>query len=149
MSKYLKTIPETPTFTQKGLKGYQFPLEQKRFEVYLVDSTKGHDVFKSSTRPLLKIAAIIAEQHHEHWDGNGYPHGLKQEEINIAARIVSITDVFDALTHDRCYKEAWPVEKAFDYIQDKSGSMFDPELVKLFTDNKNQFLDIRDSLKDK
>lgn len=74
----------------------------------------------------------IPHYHHEKWDGTGYPSGLKEEDIPIAARIFAVVDVWDALTSDRPYRPAWSAEKAMEYIKDQSGKHFDPEIVKLF-----------------
>jgi len=95
----------------------------------------GFDIFRHSERPLLKTASIIAYQHHECWDGTGYPQGLKAEEIHIYGRIVAIADVFDALISPRCYKTPWSPEKVFDYFKEKAGSQFDPRLTQLLLDN--------------
>ncbi|RHW75666.1 response regulator [Colwellia sp. RSH04] len=100
---------------------------------------KGADLLKNSKRRLTTTASIIAHQHHEKWDGSGYPRGLKGEEIHIFGRIVAIADVFDALTHKRQYKNAWSVDDAVAYIQSNSGSHFDPSLVKLLIDNLPEF----------
>ncbi len=82
--------------------------------------------------PLLRVACSIAQNHHEKWDGSGYPCALAREAIPVEARIVAICDVFDALTSIRPYKVAWTVEKAVDYLNENSGSHFDPNLVNLF-----------------
>lgn len=81
---------------------------------------------------LLKLAATVALNHHEKWDGSGYPHGLAGEAIPHAARIVALADVFDALINSRPYKAAWPQEKAIEFIQSQSGKHFDPALVEAF-----------------
>ncbi|SAI65674.1 metal-dependent phosphohydrolase [Bordetella ansorpii] len=93
---------------------------------------------------LLRMARIIAEGHHEKWDGTGYPRGLKGEQIPHVARIVALVDVFDALTSERPYKSAWPVDEAVDYIVQASGTHFDPELVPLFVECLPELLAIRD-----
>ena len=80
----------------------------------------------------LKFASDIATYHHERWDGKGYPAGLKGEEIPLCARIMAIADVYDALTSERCYKQAIPPEEAVKIIKDESGSHFDPKLVDVF-----------------
>ena len=80
----------------------------------------------------IDIATQVAEAHHEKWDGSGYPKGLKGDEIPIGARIMAVADVFDALVSKRCYKEAMPMDKAFDIIRESGGSHFDPELASLF-----------------
>jgi len=98
----------------------------------------GFDIFRHSERPLLKTASIIAHQHHERWDGNGYPQGLKGEEIHIYGRIVAIADVFDALISPRCYKKPWEPERVFAYFKEHAGSQFDPHLAQLLLDNFTQ-----------
>lgn len=92
---------------------------------------------------LLKMARVIALTHHEKWDGSGYPNGLKGEEIPLEGRIVAVADVFDALTTERPYKAAWPVEEAVGLMKKESGYHFDPELVELFLANLEEVLEIR------
>lgn len=82
--------------------------------------------------PFLRLALDIPYCHHEHWDGNGYPRGLKAEEIPLAARIFSVVDVWDALTSDRPYRSAWSKQKARDYLIEGSGKQFDPAIVEKF-----------------
>jgi PAS domain S-box-containing protein len=108
----------------------------------------GYEMLSGSNRSLLKIAAIVAHEHHEKWDGTGYPRGLKGEEIHIYGRITALVDVFDALGSDRCYKKAWEDEKIFHFFKEQSGKHFDPNLVELFFDNIDEFLAIRDKYKD-
>ena len=105
-------------------------------------------MLKGSTRPLLKVAAILAHEHHEKWDGSGYPRGLKGEDINIYGRITAIADVFDALGSKRCYKEAWDDERVFELFRKQRGKHFDPKLVDIFFDKLPLFLEIRDRFKD-
>jgi putative two-component system response regulator len=95
-----------------------------------------------SSRQLIKAASIIAHEHHERWDGNGYPRGLKGEEIHIYGRIVALVDVFDALTHERSYKTVWDIDKAIQYIYEQSGSHFDPQLVQIFKEHIEEFKQI-------
>jgi len=109
----------------------------------------GYDMIKGSSRELLKTAAIIAHQHHEKYDGTGYPQGLKGEDIHIYGRITAIADVFDALGTHRVYKEAWDDEKIFQLFRDEKGKHFDPKLVDIFFDNLEEILKIRDELADK
>ena len=99
----------------------------------------GHQILAKSERPILKAASIIALQHHEKYDGTGYPSGIKGEDIHIFARIVSIADVFDALSHARCYKPAWPLEEVLKVMEEGSGTHFDPVLLKLFIENVEVF----------
>ena len=95
----------------------------------------GRDMLKNSRKRILQAGAIIAGEHHERWDGSGYPLGKQGKEIHIYGRITAIADVFDALGNDRCYKAAWPLEEIMSYIQDQSGKQFDPEIVRVFTEN--------------
>jgi putative nucleotidyltransferase with HDIG domain len=92
----------------------------------------------------LRPALSIAYCHHEWWDGNGYPRGLKGEEIPLPARIFAVIDVWDALLSDRPYRKAWPREKVLKYIQDLSGKQFDPQIVDVFCkmlENNNRQMD--------
>jgi response regulator RpfG family c-di-GMP phosphodiesterase len=84
-------------------------LTPEEWEIMKQHPTVGLQILDGSQRPILKAAAVIAHQHHEKYDGSGYPQGLKGEDIHPYARIVAVADVFDALTHKRCYKEAWPI----------------------------------------
>jgi len=107
-------------------------LTDEEFEIIKSHAALGYNILKNSTRPILKAAAIVAHEHHEKYDGTGYPRGLKGREIHIYGRIVAIADVFDALSHRRCYKDAWSFEDAMDYMQSHKGRHFDPRLVDLF-----------------
>ena len=108
----------------------------------------GYDMLCHSERALLKAAAVIAEQHHEKWDGSGYPNGLSGEDIHIYGRITAIADVFDALGCDRVYKAAWPMEKIEALFHEERGYHFDPALVDTFFRIKDQLLEIRDMYMD-
>ncbi|RXI44704.1 hypothetical protein CRU99_04980 [Malaciobacter mytili] len=108
----------------------------------------GYDMLKHSNRPLLKAAAIVSLQHHEKWDGTGYPKGLKEEQIHIYGRITALADVFDALGSNRCYKKAWEDEKIFKLFKEEKGKHFDPKLVDIFFEYLEEFLKIRDSFQD-
>jgi len=81
---------------------------------------------------FLRPAIDIPYSHHEHWDGTGYPQGLKGKEIPLVARIFAVIDVFNAITSERPYSKPWPVDKAIDYIREQSGQHFDPEVVNMF-----------------
>jgi HD-GYP domain-containing protein (c-di-GMP phosphodiesterase class II) len=95
----------------------------------------GHKILHSCERKLMTGARDIALQHHERWDGTGYPCGLKGEEISVLARITALADVFDALSTERVYKKAWPREEVLEYIREQRGAMFDPRLVDLLFEN--------------
>lgn len=101
-----------------------------------VDTTFITDLLKtngsSDSADFFKEALNIAKYHHEHWDGTGYPDGLKGDEIPLSARVMAIVDVFDALSNKRVYKEAWSIEKTTQYIKTKSLTQFDPDIVKAF-----------------
>lgn len=107
-------------------------LDNREFNRMKEHTLIGHDILQCSDREFFIAAAIIAHQHHERWDGKGYPQGLKGEEIHIFARITKIVDVYDALMNERVYKKPWPHEKALHYIRQEKGRMFDPELVDIF-----------------
>ena len=111
-------------------------------------ATLGYDMLKSSKKALLQLAATVAYEHHEKWDGSGYPQGLKGDKIHIAGRITALADVFDALGSDRVYKKAWDDEKIFNLFKEEKGKHFDPQLIDIFFDNLEEFLNIRDSFKD-
>nr|WP_277601504.1 HD domain-containing phosphohydrolase [Thalassotalea sp. G2M2-11] len=117
-------------------------LTDEEMTIMKTHAQKGYELFKNSKRRLTTAASIIAREHHEKWDGSGYPRGLKGEEIHIFGRIVALADVFDALTHKRQYKTAWTVDDAVNYIRENSGTHFDPSLVKILVDNLPQFLAI-------
>ena len=108
------------------------PLTNEERKVMEQHAHVGADILSGSKSELIQMAEEIALTHHEHWDGNGYPNGLKGEQIPITGRICAICDVFDALTSDRPYKEAWPVAKATEEIGRLSGTQFDPQLVMAF-----------------
>ena len=114
----------------------------EEFEVMKSHTTNAYKLLSGSKRKLIKSAAIIAYQHHEKWDGSGYPRGLKGSDIHIYGRIIALADVFDALTHQRCYKTAWTVDDAVAFIQEQRGYHFDPELVDLMISHLDQFADI-------
>lgn len=108
----------------------------------------GETLLDNSKRETLKMASIIAGQHHEHWNGNGYPRGLKGEEIHIFGRIAGIADVFDALGTKRCYKDAWPMPKIIDFLQEQRGKQFDPVIVDWVLENIDQMEKIREIFPD-
>ena len=102
------------------------------FEVMKSHTTIGGALLGESQFPILQIAEQIALTHHERWDGQGYPYGLRAEAIPLVGRIVSVADVFDALTHERPYKAAWSVDEAVAELQRQKGHQFDPDVVDAF-----------------
>ena len=123
-------------------------LTQKEMEIMKTHALLGYDMLKHSQQKLLQTASIIALEHHEKYDGSGYPNGLKGEEISIYGRITAIADVFDALGSERIYKKAWSDEMIFLFFQEERGQHFDPRLVDIFFQYKEKFLEIRDKYKD-
>jgi len=117
-------------------------LTTEEFNIMKQHTTKGYEFLRVSQREIMKAAEVIAYQHHEKWDGSGYPRGLSGENIHIYGRIVALADVFDALTHKRAYKESWSIEDAATYITDNKGKHFDPYLVELFEANIDEFISI-------
>jgi response regulator RpfG family c-di-GMP phosphodiesterase len=134
-------IPDAILNKPEGFTAEEFEHMKKHAEL-------GYEMLKSSKRDLLKLAATLAHQHHEKWDGSGYPQGLKGEQIHISGRITAIADVFDALGSARVYKPAWEDEKIFELFRKERGIHFDPALVDIFFEHLNEFLEIRDRLKD-
>jgi two-component system, response regulator RpfG len=108
----------------------------------------GHDILKDSMSKYLRLGAAVALGHHERYDGGGYPNGLKGEDIPLAARIVAVADVFDALTSVRPYKEAWPVDRAIDYLRGALGSQLDPRCAESFLRQIDSVLYVYQELRD-
>ncbi|HUP02164.1 MAG TPA: HD domain-containing phosphohydrolase [Gemmatimonadota bacterium] len=108
------------------------PLTVEEFDAMKMHTIIGEQILSGSGIALLDMAAEIALCHHEHWDGSGYPHGIAGDEIPLAARIVTVADVFDSLTHERPYKSAWKNFEALNEIELLSGSKFDPRVVQAF-----------------
>ena len=118
--------------------------EPDEWEIMKTHVQIGADIIGNDTSPLMQMARIIALNHHEKWDGTGYPNGVKGEDIPIEGRICAVCDVFDALTSERPYKKAWSVEDAVALINKESGKQFDPQLVTLFNECLPQVLEIRE-----
>ena len=124
------------------------PLTKEERTIMDTHAQLGHDMLKRSNRQILKTAAIVALEHHEKWDGTGYPNKKAGESIHLYGRITALADVFDALCSKRCYKEPWGDEDIFNYIRSARGTHFDPNLVDIFFDNLDRFLVIRSSFPD-
>ena len=117
-------------------------LEPGEFEKIKEHAMIGHRILQNSPLPIMKMAAEIALGHHERWDGTGYPNRMRDTDIPLFARMISVLDVFDALTHKRIYKEPWSVEEAFVYIKEQRGAMFDPKMVDLFFSIEDEIMAI-------
>lgn len=122
------------------------PLTPTEFEVMKTHTIRAQEMLGLSDREVIKTAIIIALQHHEKYDGTGYPKGLRGEDIHISARITALADVFDALGNDRAYRQAWEMDAILDLIRAERGAHFDPVLVDLFFENLDAILAIRNSL---
>ena len=107
-------------------------LQGQEWEVMKTHASIGYDILKDSKRSIIQAGAIIALDHHEKWDGSGYPSGKKGEDIHIYGRIAALADVYDALRHRRSYKSAWPLEQVMALIESEAGKQFDPKLVEIF-----------------
>ena len=123
-------------------------LNEEEMHVMKTHAKLGYEILKSSDLELLKAAAIVAHEHHEKYDGMGYPRGLSGDAIHIYGRITAIADVFDALGSARVYKPAWSDEKIFSFFKEESGAHFDPHLISLFFEHKDRFFEIRDRYRD-
>ena len=160
MSKYNSAVyipPKTQNeFTQSQYKRIKDEILNKpgkltddEFKIMKTHSTLGFNMLKNSDKPILKTAAIVAHQHHEKWDGSGYPKKLKGEDIHIFGRITAIADVFDALGSERVYKKAWELDKIFELFKEQRGKHFDPKLVDLFFEHFDEINEIRLKYQDK
>jgi len=117
-------------------------LTPDEWEIMKQHPTVGLSILDGSTRPILKAAAVIAHQHHEKYDGSGYPQGLIGENIHKYARIVAVADVFDALSHSRCYKDAWPIAQVTDHLREVAGRHLDPQYVEILIANMDKAVEI-------
>jgi len=117
-------------------------LNEREAEEIKFHTTKGYNILKGSDKEIMKIAATVAHEHHERWDGQGYPQGLAGEEISLVGRITALVDVFDALGHKRCYKDAWNNESILAFIIEERGGLFDPNLVDIFLEYQDEFFQL-------
>lgn len=129
-------VPQTVLTKRGELTAYEWELVKRHPHI-------GAEILSGSSSPLLQVGELIALTHHERWDGSGYPRALQGEGIPIGGRICALADVFDALTTKRPYKEEIPIEEALQLIQDTSGQLFDPRLVKIFRENFDEIKRIR------
>ncbi|HBV88209.1 MAG TPA: hypothetical protein DEF42_16515 [Desulfosporosinus sp.] len=123
-------------------------LTDEEFALMQAHTKIGFELLKKSNRQLLKSAAIISHQHHEKWNGTGYPQGLKGEEIHIYGRITAVADVFDALASDRCYKKAWEIDRVINLFKEERGVQFDPQLIDAFMDCLEEILALKEEYAD-
>tara|TARA_R110002012_G_scaffold111352_8_gene256299 strand:- start:697 stop:2265 length:1569 start_codon:yes stop_codon:yes gene_type:complete len=123
-------------------------LDPDEWEIMKSHAELGHRMLAGSNRKILTVASVIALEHHEKWDGSGYPHGKKGEEIHIYGRLTAIADVFDALGSERCYKKAWPLEQILTFMDEQSGRHFEPRGIDLFKANIDEIIAVRDRLSD-
>ena len=123
-------------------------LTDEEFDGMKNHTTIGYKLLNNSDRVIIKSSAIIAAQHHEKWNGKGYPNRLKGEEIHPYGRISAIADVFDALASPRVYKPAWEYERIKKLFLEEKGQHFDPEMIEIFLDNFDKFVEIIETYKD-
>jgi putative two-component system response regulator len=115
-------------------------LTHEEFDIMKTHTIRGGEILEGI--PFLERAKEIALCHHERFDGGGYPSGLRGEEIPLSGRIVSLADVFDALTSRRCYKPAFPIDKAIEIIREEEGRQFDPSVMSAFFDRQKSIIEI-------
>ncbi|WP_096085752.1 DUF3369 domain-containing protein [Agaribacterium haliotis] len=124
-------------------------LDDAEWQVMKSHASIGHDLLGDSKREILQVGALVSLQHHEKWDGSGYPEGLQGQEIALEARITSVADVYDALASDRVYKQAWPLEKVNQHMQEQAGKHFDPQVIAALFENLDEITAIRTRYVDK
>lgn len=117
-------------------------LTPEEFEIIKNHCLFGYEILNNSNRPLLKSAARIAYEHHENFDGTGYPKGLSGDDIHICSRIVALVDVFDALATKRVYKDIWPQQDILDYLKSQRGLKFDPQVVDVFFEHLEEIYEL-------
>jgi HD-GYP domain-containing protein (c-di-GMP phosphodiesterase class II) len=123
-------------------------LTDEEFDIMKSHTAIGYNLLKNSSRRILKTAAIVAYEHHEKWNGKGYPQGIKEKEIHIYGRITAIADVFDALGSDRVYKQAWELDRILNLFKEERGQHFDPDVVDAFMKNLPAIVKVRDLYSD-
>ncbi|MCP4702816.1 MAG: response regulator [Gammaproteobacteria bacterium] len=124
------------------------PLLTAEITPYREHTTLGRKMLEGSDSSLLQVARRIAACHHEHWDGSGYPEGLSGEEIPIEARIVTVADIYDALSSERSYKPAFDEEKCQNIVRELSGNFLEPHIVNVFFSSINKILKVKEKWKD-
>jgi putative two-component system response regulator len=123
-------------------------LTAQEFEIMKTHATIGARILSESNSEIIQCAQQIAASHHERWDGNGYPQGLRGECIPITGRLVALADTFDALTSKRPYKSAYPLDLALEIMRKEKGFQFDPDILELFMDNIDSIVAIKEKEED-
>ncbi len=118
-------------------------LDDEEFDIMKTHAEIGYEILSKKQTPLLLLSAEIALNHHEKYNGTGYPNGLKGDDIKLSGAIVSVTDVFDALLSERPYKKAFSIEKTIEIITADSGTHFDPKVVDIFLENIDELIELR------
>jgi putative two-component system response regulator len=121
-------------------------LTAEEFNIVKSHTIIGANILKGLKSPVTDMARRVAISHHEKWDGSGYPSGIKRERIPIEGRIVSLADVFDALTSKRPYKQAYPFNKTIEIIKNESGKSFDPEVVSVFMKSCDELMELKEEV---
>lgn len=124
-------------------------LDKSEWNIMKTHTTSGYEILSGSQSKYMQMGAIIALNHHERFDGQGYPSRLKGSEIPLIARIVSVADVFDALLSERPYKAAWSLENALEFIKNQAGTQFDPKCVDAFYKRLTEITQIQVEYPDK
>ena len=119
-------------------------LEPEEWKIMQQHVEHGGEILGEHNSELLQVARQIALNHHEKWDGTGYPKGISGREIPLVARIAMVADVFDALTSERPYKRAWPIEEALNHMREQAGKMFEPLLIDKLEENLSAVIEIRE-----
>lgn len=123
-------------------------LTEEEFEIIKTHTIVGYEMLNKSERDIFSAAALVAYQHHEKFDGTGYPNGIAGNDIHIYGRITAVADVFDSLASDRCYKKAWELGQILEFFTDQKGKHFDPVLVDILMQKMSNILIVRDHLVD-
>ena len=117
-------------------------LTPDEWEMMKTHAEAGHKMLINSKKEVMRLASRICLEHHERWDGKGYPAGLREQQISLEGRIVAVADVFDALASKRCYKAAWSLDQVFDYMKEGRGTQFDPEIIDVLLTQKQEIVSI-------